>query len=223
VQLVNGLHFNNVRGDIFGGVTALSSATSADTEITINDFYSPFVLSEITPENMQSWPYYRYASMSWDEYGLYGTVPIKASKSPVALSVADAPFDLFQDFRDGRSFVESLHTTQTKGFLILKGDAILGEFYDNGFSVDQTQLLQSSSKTYAGIITSKLIDEGKLDPNVTIESYLADFKGSAIGKAKVQHVLDMTAGLLPATGYHLPGGEAFQFESEQGLKPGDPT
>ena len=70
MQLVNGLHFNNVRGDIFGGVTALSSATSADTEITINDFYSPFVLSEITPENMQSWPYYRYASMNWDEYGL---------------------------------------------------------------------------------------------------------------------------------------------------------
>ena len=79
--------------------------------------------------------------MNWDEYGLYGTVPIKASKSPVALSVADAPFHLFQAFRDGRIFVESLHTTQTKGFLILKDDAILGEFYDNGFSVDQTQLL----------------------------------------------------------------------------------
>ena len=58
---------------------------------------------------------------------------------------------------------------------------------------------------------------------MTIESYLADFKGSAIGKAKVQHVLDMTAGLLPATYYHVPGGEAFQFQIEQGLKPGDPT
>lgn len=45
--------------------------------------------------------------------------------------------------------------------------------------VDQTQLLQSSSKTYAGIIASKLIDEGKLDPNATVESYLADFKGIA--------------------------------------------
>ena len=132
---------NNLALFLFAEDAELSSATSADTEITINDFYSPFVLSEITPENMQSWPYYRYASMNWDEYGLYGTVPIKASKSPVALSVADAPFDLFQDFRDGRSFVESLHTTQTKGFLILKDDAILGEFYDNGFSVDQTQLL----------------------------------------------------------------------------------
>jgi CubicO group peptidase (beta-lactamase class C family) len=105
----------------------------------------------------------------------------------------------------------------------LKDNVVLGEFYDNGFNVDQTQLLQSSSKTYAGIIASKLIDEGKLDPDATVESYLADFKGSAIGKAKVQHVLDMTAGLLPATDYHVPGGEAFVFEIEQGLKPGDPT
>jgi len=100
---------------------------------------------------------------------------------------------------------------------------ILAEFYDNGFSQDQTQLLQSSSKTYAGIVASKLIDAGKLDPNKTVESYLPDFMGSKIGKAKVQHVLDMQSGLLPATDYHVPGGEAFMFEIEQGLKPGDPT
>ena len=100
---------------------------------------------------------------------------------------------------------------------------ILGEFYDNGFNVDQTQLLQSSSKTYAGVIASKLIDEGKLDPDATVESYLADFKGSrhrkGQGPARARHA----AGLLPATDYHVPGGEAFVFETEQGLKPGDPT
>lgn len=202
---------------------ALGTAESAETEVALNDFYRPFTLSEITPKNMQSWPYYRYVSTHWDEYGLFGTVPVMASKNPAGLSVADAQFDLQQDFRDNRSFVESLHTTQTKGFLVMKDNVILGEFYDNGFNADQTQLLQSSSKTYAGVIASKLIDEGKLDPDATVESHLADFKGSAIGKANVQHVLDMTAGLLPATDYHVPGGEAYVFETEQGLKPGDPT
>ena len=204
---------------IFGfGMTS-----SAQTKVTLNDFYRPFTLSEITPKNMQRWPYYKYASMHWDEYGLFGTVPVMASKKPAELSVAHTQFDLGQDFRDGRSFAESLTATQTKGFLVMKDNVILGEFYDNGFNVDQTQLLQSSSKTYAGVIASKLIDEGKLDPNATIESYLADFKGSAIGKAKVQHVLDMTSGLLPANDYHVPGGEAYEFETEQGLKPGNPT
>ena len=201
---------------------AMNPATHAGTKVTLNDFHRPFELSEITPKNMQSWPYYRYTSMNWDDYGLFGTVSVMAAKNPAKLSVADKAFDIEQDLREGRTFVESLNATQTKGFLILKDDVILAEFYDNGFSHDQTQLLQSSSKTYAGIIASKLIDEGKLDPNTTVESYLADFKGSKIGKANVQHVLDMQAGLLPATDYHVPGGEAFMFEAEQGLKPGDP-
>ena len=199
-----------------------SPGYSSESKITLNDFYRPFELSEITAKNMQGWPYYKYTSMNWDKYGIFGTVNIMRAKAPAELTIANTPFDIEQDLREGWSFVESLTSTQTKGFIIIKDNVILGEFYDNGFSQDQTQLLQSSSKTFAGIIVSKLIDAGKIDPNKTIDSYLADFKGSAIGKAKVQHVLDMQTGLLPATDYHVPGGEAFMFEIEQGLKPGDP-
>ena len=204
-------------------VAAYSLDASAETKVSLNDFYRPFELSEITPKNMQSWPYYRYTSMNWDEYGIFGTVHIMASKSPAKLKISGTPFDIEQEFREGQTFAESLTATQTKGFLILKDNVILGEFYDNGFSQDQTQLLQSSSKTYAGIIASKLIDEGKLDPDATVESYLADFKGSKMGPVKIQQVLDHQSGLLPAVDYHVPGGEAFMFEIEQGLKPGDPT
>ena len=203
-------------------ITAFSMVASAETKVTLNDFYRPFSISEITPQNMQSWPYYRYTSMNWDDYGLFGTVSVMAAITSAELSVADPQFDIQQNLREGWTFVESLNATQTKGFLVLKDDVILGEFYDNGFSHEQTQLLQSSSKTYAGIIASKLIDEGKIDPDATVDSYLDDFRGSKIGKAKIQYVLDMQAGLLPATDYHVPGGEAFMFEAEQGLKQGDP-
>ena len=171
-------------------IAAFSLAASAETKVTLNDFYRPFALSEITPKNMQKWPYYRYTSMNWDDYGLFGTASIMAAKSPAKLKVADTPFDIEQEFREGQTFAESLTATQTKGFLIMKDNVILGEFYDNGFSREQTQLLQSSSKTYAGIIASKLIDEGLLDPNKTVDTYMADFKGSKIGKATVQQVLD---------------------------------
>jgi len=202
---------------------AVVATVFADSKVTLNDFYRPFEISEITPKNMQKWPYYKYTSTHWNEYGLFGTVSILAAKNPAKLTIADTPFDIEQKLRDDRTVAESLTSTQTKGFIVLKDNVILCEFYDNGFTHEQTQLLQSSSKTYAGIITSKLIDAGKIDPDATVDSYLTDFKGSAIGKARVQNVLDMTAGLLPATDYHVPGGEAFMFEIEQGLKPGDPT
>ena len=112
---------------------------------------------------------------------------------PAKLSVADEQFELGQDFRDGRSFVESLNATQTKGFLVMKDNVILGEFYDNGLNVNQTQLLQSSSKTYAGIITSKLIDQGKLDPNAPrSKTTWTISKALPSARPEIQHVLDMT-------------------------------
>lgn len=208
---------------ISASIALASSLVAAEpaSKVTLNDFYRPFELSEITPKNMQSWPYYRYVSMNWDDYGLCGTASILASKNPAKLSASSKTFDIQQQFNETQTFVESLTATQTKGFLILKDNKILAEFYDNGFSQDQTHLLQSSSKTYAGIITSKLIDAGLIDPSATIETYLPDFKKSKLGKATVQHVLDMQSGLLPASDYHVPGGEAFTFEAEQGLKQGD--
>ena len=215
--------FSAYMAAIYVFVAGFSSVAIADTEASLYDFYRSYELSEITPANMQKWPYYKFTSTHWDEYGLFGTASILAARSPAQLTVASTPFDIAQEFRSDKTIVTSLVSTQTKGFLALKDNVVLIEFYDNGFSVEQTQLLQSSSKTYAGIIVSKLIDAGKIDPNMTIDSYLADFQGSAIGKARVQNVLDMTAGLLPATDYHVPGGEAFMFEIEQGLKPGEPT
>ena len=128
-------------------ILGFGTVASANTKVTLNDFYRPFELSEITSENMQSWPYYRYTSMNWDDYGLFGTVHIMGAKSPADLSLADRLFDIQQELSEGRSFVESLTATQTKGFMILKDNVILAEFYDNGFSQNQTQLLQSSSKT----------------------------------------------------------------------------
>ena len=213
---------NPINLTLSASIALASSLAAAEpaTKVTLNDFYRPFELSEITPKNMQSWPYYRYVSMNWDDYGLYGTASVLASKTPAKLSAASKTFDIQQKFNETQTFVESLTATQTKGFLILKDNKILAEFYDNGFSQDQTHLLQSSSKTYAGIITSKLIDAGLIDPSATIETYLPDFKKSKLGKATVQQVLDMQSGLLPATDYHVPGGEAFEFEAEQGLKQG---
>ena len=35
----------------------LGSAVLAKSAVPLNDFYNPINLSEITPENMQSWPY----------------------------------------------------------------------------------------------------------------------------------------------------------------------
>ena len=191
----------------------------------LQDFYKPFTLEEITPENQQKWPYYKYVSAHWDDYALHGTAKIKRSVNPAKLVVAkdDERLDMNTEWKDGKTFIESLQATQVKGFAVMKGNKILAEFYDNGFKADDTNLLQSASKTFAALVIHQLIDQGLLDPNAKVESYLKDFKGSDIGIATVQQVLDMLSGLPTLLNFHTPGHPDQQWEVEIGLQQGNST
>lgn len=187
----------------------------------VQDFFKPFALEDITPANQQKWPYYKYVSAHWDQYALHGTDKVAASANPAKLEQGER-LDLNTEFRDGQSFIQSLQATQVKGFVVLKEDRILAEFYDNGFNVGDTNLLQSASKTFAGIVVNGLIDQGLLDPNATVAAYLEDFKDTDIGAATVQQVLDMTSGLPTLLDFHTPGAPGQLWEVEIGLQPGEP-
>ncbi|MHC4620106.1 MAG: serine hydrolase domain-containing protein, partial [Planctomycetota bacterium] len=190
----------------------------------VQDFFRPFTLDEITPKNQQKWPYYKWVSANWDDFALHGTAKVTRSAKPAKLTVAqgDERLDLNTEFQDGRSFIESLQATQTKGFVVMKDNKILAEFYDNGFNVDQTNLLQSASKTFVGVITNQLVDKGLLDPQAKVQTYLRDFGGTDIGAATVQQVLDMTSGLPTLLDLYTPGAPGQLWEVEIGLQPGKP-
>lgn len=188
----------------------------------VQDFYKPFTLEEITPQNMQEWPYYNYVSAHWERYALQGTAKINRSLRPEKLESAgkNKRFDMNSKFRGSRTFIDSLQATQVKGFVAMKNSKILAEYYDNGFMVDDTNLLQSASKTPTAIVVHKLIEEGKLDPDANVENYLKEFKDTSIGIAKVQQVLDMTSGMPTLLDLHTPGSPGQLWEVEIGLQPG---
>jgi len=50
----------------------IATVASAEDKLIHNDFHGPFELSDITPKNMQKWPYYRYVSMNRDESACVG-------------------------------------------------------------------------------------------------------------------------------------------------------
>ena len=188
----------------------------------VQDFYRPFTLEEITPANQQKWPYYKHTSAHWDEYALHGTVKISPSKKPAKLEVAKNRLNLNTEYKEGKSFIDSMVDTQCKGFVVMKDNVILAEYYDNGFNVADANLLQSAAKSFTGIVTHKLIDEGLLDPEAKVSKYLEDFKGTSVGSATVQQVLDMLSGMPTLLDFHTPGAIGQLFEVEQGLQPGKP-
>ena len=88
----------------------------------VQDFYKPFTPDEITPQNMQTWPFYKYVSAHWEDYGLHGTAKISRSAKPAKLTVAAqrARFDRNAEFTDGQTFIESVQASQTKGFVVMR-------------------------------------------------------------------------------------------------------
>ena len=69
----------------------------------VQDFYEPFTLKEITPQNQQTWPYYKYASAHWGDYALHGTAKINRSTKPARLTDAegDERLDMNMEWKDG--------------------------------------------------------------------------------------------------------------------------
>ena len=61
---------------------------------------------------------------------------------------------------------------------------ILAEFYDNGFNVTDTNLLQSAAKTYAAILVHQLVDSGKIKLDAKVELERAPAPRSANAGAR---------------------------------------
>lgn len=197
-----------------------SSPSAVGGDFDLQDFYKPFTPDDIGPERMQRWPYYRYVSMRWPDYVQTSTVPIRPSTDPARL-VHGERFDLNAEFRIGKSYLQSLLDCQVKGFVVMRDNEILAEFYANGFNLGDANLLQSASKTYAGVITHRLIDRGDLDASALVSSVLRGFEGRTIGAATVQQVLDMMSGARTLLDFHTPGTSDQQWEIEIGLQPGE--
>ena len=188
----------------------------------VQDFYKPFTRDDITPENQQKWPYYKHVSAHWDEFALHGTAKISPSKNPAELKLAQDRLDLNTEYQGEKSFLDSMVDTQVKGFVVLKDNVILAEFYDNGFNVTNTNLLQSAAKTYAAILVHQLVDAGKIKLDAKVETILPEFKGTSMGVATVQQVLDHTSGMPQLLDFHTPGALGQLWEIEIGLQSGKP-
>ncbi|MCL1051018.1 beta-lactamase family protein [Shewanella abyssi] len=198
----------------FGAVADSAFGPSED----LQKFYQAFDTKNIPLSKMQSWPYYKYVSMNMQDFVAYGVVDIPAAKLSAKLTYSDQVFDLNQEFKNGQSLIENLVATQTKGFVVMKGNTLLVEFYDNGYNRGMTNNLQSASKTYAGVVIGKLVDQGLIDLDKTAESYLAALKGSVIGEATIQEIANMASGIEALGDYHTPGSNGYEWELEIGLQ-----
>ena len=128
---------------------------------------------------------------------------------------------------DGKSrrLDEVLTQSWTDAFLVMHQGSIVFEWYAPHYDGTEPHILFSVSKSVTGALTGVLIEQGRLDEDEAVSTYIPDATGSAYGDCTLRHVLDMQVGLefveiytggndqfnryRTATGWNPPGfGEA---------------
>ena len=214
--------------------TFISTQTSAqDSEtVSINEkldvirnypFDMPFERSDINLLNWQYWPYSRYASHHPREF--IPMVTIHADPEATALEeVKNDPFNLMAlnvsvDTEKEVLLIDLLMSIQMKGFAVMHKGKLVFETYDQGMQKHDIQILQSTSKTFTGMLIHKLASEGLLDLGANVDEYLPDLNADVFKGSTLQNMLDMEVGFPDFGSYHKTEDFGFMSEVHMGLKP----
>lgn len=84
--------------------------------------------------------------------------------------------------------------TRVQGFIVLHQGAVVFERYP-GMRPDDAHLWWSVAKLFAGLLTELLIDEGKIERQQNIVTYLPELAGSGWDGVRVEDVLNMASGV----------------------------
>ncbi|WP_085032912.1 serine hydrolase domain-containing protein [Ensifer aridi] len=119
---------------------------------------------------------------------------------------------------NGRRYTirEFLDNSFTDGFLVLHRGEIVAEEYMNGLQPHTQHLAMSVTKSFTGTLVGILVHKGLIDPNNLVTDYLPELEATAYRGAKVQHVLDMTAGVKITGPYNVPNTHAHMFHLATG-------
>lgn len=122
---------------------------------------------------------------------------------------------------NGRRYTirEFLDRSYTDGFLVLHRGEVVAEKYMNGMEPHTQHLAMSVTKSFTGTLVGILVGKGLIDPNKLVTHYLPELEATAYRGAKVQHLLDMAAGVKVAGPYNEPNTPAHQFQLAAGWWP----
>ncbi|MET0244588.1 MAG: serine hydrolase domain-containing protein [Flavitalea sp.] len=122
-------------------------------------------------------------------------------------------------------YLRSLHIA---GFIVVNKGSVVYEQYNSILPTDKNSL-QSVTKVITSALITNLINEKKIDPSKTIDTYISELKGSDWEGITVRQVLDMRSGMDSksidfSTGpFTNPEHKNYGLESALGILPKAPN
>jgi hypothetical protein len=176
----------------------------------------------VTLANVLAYPNGRWAFHHMRELGPTLAVS-RGVQSPSKLVAAHTTLDdtlSFETGPDSRTTLAQWQTnTYTDGLLVMHKGRVVYERYAAGMQAQQAHALWSLSKSFVGLLTTWLIQEGTLDASAPLVRYVPELAGTAWADASVQDTLDMTTGVGYTEVFTNPQSDIHRYLRAGGLVP----
>lgn len=134
-----------------------------------------------------------------------------------------APYDFaklrINDQKNSYDLISFLHSTDTDGFIVVRGGKVIYEFYDNGMTRETPHIFMSVSKSVLGLIVGILEQQGTLDLNALVTDWIPEIENTAYAGATLRDLLDMRAGVLFDEDYLASAGPIIEYRKAQNWDP----
>lgn len=176
--------------------------------------------ARVTLANWQYGPHNRWAFQNVRE--LLPTAVVSRGDRPVQV-ITESPRDLesitFASASGKQSVWGMLAASYTDGILVLHRGELVYERYFNGLSAERPHLLWSVSKSIAGVLAGVLAEEGALDLERPVSSYVPELKNSGWADNRLRDVLDMQTTSEWIEDYDDPASSVRRQDASNGLLP----
>lgn len=117
------------------------------------------------------------------------------------------------------TFAEYLNATYADATLIMKDGKVIYEAYHEGMPEQNPHIMWSMTKSFVGLLTTQLIEEGVLDPDALITEYIPELAESGWAGATLQQVLNMTADVNYSEIYADAESDVVKYALAAGMRP----
>ena len=109
----------------------------------------------------------------------------------------------------------------TDGYIVIKNGTVVYEEYFGGFGEHDHHLWASCTKSLVGLAVGILVEQGKIDVDKTVATYIDELKGTYFGQRSVRDVLNMVTALDYSEDYvdFTPGAVSTEYFRRLGFVP----
>ena len=138
--------------------------------------------------------------------------------SPLRDAQRDDLLDVVVDAVEGPATVRELLGRDRDALVVLRGDDVVAEWYDEAMAPDDTHLIFSVTKSITGLLAGALAGAGLLDLSGRAVDHVPEVAGSAFGDATLRQLLDMEASFAFVEDY-TPGPDVVAYRHAAGWYP----